>query len=148
MVKKIFLDLLLILSLIFILKFSLGEEQQLCDGNYFLLELRFSSGSFELINKSIQEGCAPDAKGNFEYKYSLVNNQTIISSGKFNSEVLFLDDFVDGEMSGGTELIKEQKIFLTIPYASEADNLEIFKQDEKVFEIKIYDAGATSCKIK
>jgi len=67
---------------------------------------------------------------------------------KFNSNVLFLDDFSDGEMQGGVELIEEQKVFLIIPYAPEADDLQIFKQDEKIFETKIYDAGAISCKIK
>jgi len=148
MVKKFLLFFLLGIFLFFILKFGAGDEEKLCDRNYFLLELKYSLGNFELINKSIQEGCAPDAKGNFEYRYSLVNNQTIIYFGKFNSNVLFLDDFSDGEMQGGVELIEEQKVFLIIPYAPEADDLQIFKQDEKIFETKIYDAGAISCKIK
>lgn len=148
MVKKILLFFLFAIFSIFILNVGLGEEEKFCKENYFLLELKYFSGNFELINKSIQIGCAPQTKGNFEYSYNLIKNQTIFYSGKFNSDILFLDDFVDEEMQGGAILVEESKVFLTIPYIQEADDLQILKQNEKIFETKIFDAGATSCKIK
>jgi len=148
MVKKILLLILFGIILVFALKLSLGNEEKICNGNYFLLELESSSGDFQLVNKSIQQGCAPDSKGDFEYSYDLVKNNVSVYSGNFGSGVLFVDNFEEQEMQGGAVAVDNQKIFLTIPYNSDADNIEISKQGEKIFEGKIYDSGSTSCKLK
>lgn len=148
MVKKILFFVLLGLLLLFLSGLSLSVEENLCKGNYFLLELEFSSGNVYLLNKSIQTGCSPDTKGDFEYSYALTKDDAVLYSGKFNSDILFIDNFVDENMQGGAIPVDNQKIFLTIPYIKDTDDLQILKQEEKIFETKIYDAGSSSCKIK
>ena len=128
---------------------NLSQSENLCNSNYIFLNLKYLNGNFEIINKSLESGCISKSpyNENIEYSYKLITHNEIYGSGSFNAGVLFIDNIIDDQMVGGTVDAPEQEISLAIPYYTSADNMQVFKQGNLIFETKLYDVNATSCRI-
>lgn len=149
--KKYFFILAGILFLAGILYFSplgRGEDVEICDGKYVLLEMNFNSGSFDLLSKSVETGCYTKSSDVFDYNYNLISGESVLESGSFDPSLLFVDNLENGEMEGGAVPVESGIIYLKVPYNPQAENFEIYSGENKIFETKIYDAGAGVCRVK
>lgn len=128
--------------------FNKSQPSSLCNQSYILLDFKYTEGNFSLINKTLYEGCFPKNKysDNLEYGYNLVTNNYSYGKGSFNAGVIFIDNLEGSNLVGGVDSIKENIISLSVPY-TEADNIQILKEGVIIYENKIFDVNATSCRI-
>ena len=130
-----------------VLGIVVGQETsgELCDGQqYLLIEMQYNNGNFSVLNKTLEEGCAPLMLSEKRYEYVLSDaGEKVYSSGFNPSEI-----FVDNEEGSDMLLLEDTRFFITAPSLINAENIEIYEAEKKVFEDKIYDVGATSCREK
>ena len=103
----------------------------------------------QLIDKSVESGCAgKNGEGNLEYNLALKDN-SIISDGKFNPEIIFTD--APGKeptaQINGEILNNKGEFFLKLPLESESKKLEISKDKEILTEINLIGLNSRPCKI-
>ena len=149
MIKKILLIAVGILVLFSVLSVVMGDEEQICGGNYVLLKLKYVVDGFEVLDKSIEEGCY----SKFNYKeaddvsYKLVKDENEFYEGSFNPALVFTDGGLGEEIEGEVVEVESGEFFLNVPYIKEVDDIEIYKGGEVKLKETIYNAGAASCRI-
>ncbi len=149
--KKYFLTLFGILFFVGVLYFSpfgKSADVEICDGQYFLLEMNYAQGNFEVLSKTVESGCYSRYGDSFDYTYNLISGETTLDGGSFDPSVLFIDNLEGGELVGGVSSVDSGIIYLKVPYYSDAENFAIFFEGNKIFETSVYDAGAKNCRVR
>ena len=149
--KKYFLTLLGILFLVSVLyfpPFGRSADVEICDGQYFLLEMNYTYGNFEVLSKTIESGCYSRSGDSFDYTYNLISGETTLDGGSFDPSVLFIDNLEGGELIGGAQPVESGIVYLKVPYYSDAENFVISFEGTKIFETSVYDSGVKNCRIK
>jgi hypothetical protein len=144
MIKKLSFVFVLLVFLLAWISLSSSQEEIICNQDYVLVTLLAQNESLLLVDKSLENGCFPNLGDSFAYEYKLVDGDNSLESGSFDPNVLFVDGFESGEMTGGAVGF-EGEIYLAVPYFEESEDLRIYKQGNEIFSTKIYDVGG-SCK--
>lgn len=145
------LTIITIISIILLTTLIISQPQEQCNTPYMLFELQYKNQEFNLINKSLETGCPTNLKtdDNFEYEYTLSTPSEEFFSASFDPTIIFIDTIPENqeELKGGSIPLEQTTIYLTAPYNKEAENFEILKQGEKVFETNIKGINSSSCRI-
>ena len=158
--KEFVLKILLVVSGVFFLSTILltqirftgnviidNQETGFCDDDYVFVAVDFN-GEFSLVDKGMEKGCIPEYlhSPDFNFEYKLESENQSLYSVEFDPSLLYSDALLGDDMEGGAEGA-EETILLAAPSLEEAEKLNVYENGEKVLEVDIYDAGATSCRI-
>jgi len=146
------IGMILLTGSLLITNFSLSLSNRSVD-EYILVEVYYDGEEFNLIEKSLEKGNYPTLahKTEQEYEVNLIDKKgQILYYSSFNPLLLFSDniDATGKEIEGGVILLDEANFFIITPSIKDAEKIEVLKDDEKIFEVDVYDVGATSCRVK
>lgn len=141
---------LIIGGIFFILAVSAAASEK----EYVLIEIAYESGTFNLINETLEKGNYPfiEHENNYGYNFYLVSDKKeIFFSGSFDPTLIFTDGLNisnNESFEGGAIELNESNFFIAVPNIKKAEKIEIFKNNEKIFEAELDFNPASSCRIR
>jgi len=125
---------------------AVGEEIIDCsDKEYYLIGGTYDKNNenkITIIEASSQTGCVgSNGVGGFDYNL-IKKDDSIVSTGEFNPELIFTDN----EEGGETLYNKEQPFLLKIPAILNSKSLEIIENGEKISEVNLKYIDSAPCK--
>jgi len=120
-----------------------GSDANLCSQDYLSLEFKYNNGNFSVVDKNLQQGCSPNYlhKAGFRYSYNLEGKNRSLYDADFSNLL-----YSDNNESGGIE-DAQGNLVLAMPNEKEGEKVNLYDEGKKILEVKVYDVGATSCRI-
>lgn len=124
------------------------QESSVCSSEeYYLLHGINSLSGVEIVDKTLESGCAPYT-GSGMFKYGVYAEGETIEAVEFNPAYIFTDGPGDEIIDGVTYVADGQEFYLAIPKQEDAKSVLILNlENQKLQEINVDDLDSRPCRI-